>query len=116
MTEIIRVASNSPTTAVAGAIAGIIRTAGTVAVQAIGASAVHQAVKSVAIARLYLQEDGIELSCVPMFIDVDLGGKERTAVRIEVTGHDAPQANYEEAAPEEPGAEVGGGPTDQPRT
>jgi stage V sporulation protein S len=44
-------------------------------------------VKSVAIARIYLLEDGIEITCVPMFVDVEVGGNERTAVRIEVTGH-----------------------------
>lgn len=93
MTELIRVASTSPTTAVAGAIAGVIRGTGSAAVQAIGASAVHQAVKSVAIARVYLQEDGIDITCVPMFVDVEVGGNERTAVRIEVTGHGAPLEN-----------------------
>jgi stage V sporulation protein S len=50
-------------------------------------------VKSVAIARVYLQEDGIEITCVPMFVDVEVGGNERTAVRIEVTGHGAPLDN-----------------------
>lgn len=84
MSELIKVAATSPTTAVAGAIAGVVRGSGGAIVQAIGASAVHQAVKSVAIARIYLQEDGIAIVCVPSFVDVDVGGSERTAVRLEV--------------------------------
>ncbi len=84
MTEFIKVAATSHTTAVAGAIAGVIRGHGRVDVQAIGAGAVNQAVKSVAIARVYLQEDGIDIVCVPSFVEVDISGKERTAVRIAV--------------------------------
>jgi stage V sporulation protein S len=51
-------------------------------VQAIGASAVNQAIKAVAIARTYLTLDGIEIACLPEFVEVDIEGQERTAVRL----------------------------------
>ncbi len=82
--NIIRVAASSRSTSVAGAIAGIIREQGHVNVQAIGAGAVNQAVKAVAIARGYLELDEIEIVCVPTFTEVIIEGKERTAVRLRV--------------------------------
>ncbi len=82
--EVIKVSTRSRSTAVAGAIAGVIREYGYAEVQAIGASAVNQAVKAAAIARAYLQEDGIDIVCVPVFTDVDIQGLERTAVRLVV--------------------------------
>lgn len=82
--EVIKVSARSRSTAVAGAIAGVIREYGYAEVQAIGASAVNQAVKAAAIARGYLQEDGIDIVCAPVFTDVDIHGLERTAVRLVV--------------------------------
>jgi stage V sporulation protein S len=82
--NIIRVASNSRSTAVAGAIAGVMREQDNVDVQAIGAGAVNQAVKAVAIARGYLELDGIDIICVPSFVEVVIEGKERTAVRLHI--------------------------------
>jgi stage V sporulation protein S len=82
--NIIRVAASSRSTSVAGAIAGIIREQGYVDVQAIGAGAVNQAVKAVAIARGYLELDEIKIVCVPTFTEVIIEGKERTAVRLSV--------------------------------
>ena len=82
--EVIRVSARSRSTAVAGAIAGVIREYRYAEVQAIGASAVNQAVKATAIARGYLQEDGIDIVCAPVFTDVDIHGLERTAVRLVV--------------------------------
>ncbi|MGD2162496.1 MAG: stage V sporulation protein S [Anaerolineales bacterium] len=82
--NIIKVSSESRTSAVAGAIAGVVREQGHADVQAIGAGAVNQAVKAVAIARGYLQEDGIDIICIPEFTSVDIGGKERTAIRLVV--------------------------------
>lgn len=82
--ELIKVSARSRSTAVAGAIAGVIRERGLAEVQAIGASAVNQAIKAVAIARDYLQEDGIAIACAPLFIEVDIEGAERTAVRFTV--------------------------------
>lgn len=80
--SVIKVAANSRSTSVAGAIAGIIREKGQAHVQAIGAGAVNQAVKAVAIARGYLELDGINIVCIPSFSEVVIDGRERTAVRL----------------------------------
>ncbi len=82
MSEMIKVSGQSRSTAVAGAIAGIMREQGHAEMQAIGASAVNQAVKAIAIARGYLVQDGIDMVTAPSFADVDIDGQERTAVRI----------------------------------
>jgi stage V sporulation protein S len=82
--SIIKVSAESRTSAVAGAIAGVIREHRHADVQAIGAGAVNQAVKAVAIARGYLQEDGIDIICIPQFTSVEIDGKERTALRLVV--------------------------------
>lgn len=82
--DIIKVAAASRSTAVAGAIAGVMREKGKAEVQAIGAGAVNQAVKAVCIARGYLEEDGIDIVCVPSFVEVQIDDQERTAVRLSV--------------------------------
>lgn len=82
--DIIKVAASSRTSAVAGAIAGVIREHDYADVQAIGASAVNQAVKALALAKGYLAEDGIDIVCVPKFVDVDIDGKLRTAIKFSV--------------------------------
>ncbi len=82
--DLIKVASTSRSTAVAGAIAGVMREQDRVNVQAIGAGAVNQAVKAVAIARGYLELDGIDIVCAPSFVEVMIEGQERTAVRLAV--------------------------------
>jgi stage V sporulation protein S len=82
--DIIKVAATSRSTAVAGAIAGVMRERGQVDVQAIGAGAVNQATKAVIIARGYLELDGIDIVCVPSFVEVMINDQERTAVRWSV--------------------------------
>lgn len=82
--DLVKVAANSRSTSVAGAIAGIIRERGRVDVQAIGAGAVNQAVKAIAIARGYLELENIEIACVPSFSEVLIDGRERTAMRLAV--------------------------------
>ncbi len=82
--DIIRVAATSRSSAVAGAIAGMVRERGHVDVQAIGASAVNQAVKAVVLARGYLELDAIAIVCLPSFSEVIIEGRERTAVRLGV--------------------------------
>ena len=84
MAGIIRVAAQSRSTAVAGAIAGVVREHGRADIQAIGAGAVNQAVKAAAIARGFLALDGLDVVCIPMFTDVEIGGQERTAIRIAI--------------------------------
>lgn len=80
--DIIKVSAHSRSTSVAGAIAGVMREQHHAVVQAIGASAVNQAIKAVAIARSYLVEDGIDIVCVPEFVELDIEGQERTAIRL----------------------------------
>lgn len=80
--DIIKVSANSRTAAVAGAIAGVMREHKHADVQAIGAGAVNQAVKALVLAVGYLQNDGISIACVPEFVDVDIDGKVRTAIKL----------------------------------
>lgn len=80
--EVLKVSTRSRPSAVAGAIAGVIRDSGMAEVQSIGAGATNQAIKAVAIARSYLQEEGIDIVCVPSFIDVAIDDEERTAIRL----------------------------------
>ena len=80
--DVLKVSARSRPSAVAGAIAGVVRESGRAEVQAIGAGATNQAVKAVAIARDYLQETGIEVICLPAFIDVTIGDEDRTAIRL----------------------------------
>ena len=82
--DIIKVSAKSRSTAVAGAIAAVIREHRYAEVQAIGAGAVNQAVKALAIARGYLTGDEIDIVCTPYFTEVDIDGQERTAVRFTV--------------------------------
>jgi stage V sporulation protein S len=82
--DIIKVSAKSRSTAVAGAIAAVMRERRYAEVQAIGAGAVNQAVKALAIARTYLEQDNIDLMCTPFFKEVDIEGNERTAVRFTV--------------------------------
>jgi stage V sporulation protein S len=82
--EVLKVSARSRPSAVAGAIAGVVREAGRAEVQAIGAGATNQAVKAVAIAREYLRETGIDAVCLPAFIDVTIDNEDRTAIRLVV--------------------------------
>lgn len=80
--DVLKVSARSRPSAVAGAIAGVVRESGRAEVQAIGAGATNQAVKAVAIARDYLLETGIEAVCLPAFIDVEIDSESRTAIRL----------------------------------
>ena len=82
--EVLKVSARSRPSAVAGAIAGVVRESGRAEVQAIGAGATNQAVKAVAIARDYLRETGIEAVCLPAFIDVTIDNEDRTAILLVV--------------------------------
>ena len=82
--DIIKVSGKSRTSAVAGAIAGVFRENKRVEVQAIGASAINQAVKAMALAKSYLAEDGFDIVFVPEFVDVEIDEKIRTAIKFVV--------------------------------
>ncbi len=85
--ETLRVSSKSKPNQVAGAIAGIIRAEGSVEVQTVGAGALNQAIKAIAIARGFLTPSGIDLVCTPSFSDIEIDGAERTAIRLLVHPH-----------------------------
>jgi stage V sporulation protein S len=80
--NVIKVSARSRTAAVAGAIAGVMREAHRAEVQAIGAGAVNQALKAIVIAKGYLAEEGVDIICVPSFVEVEIEDQERTAIRI----------------------------------
>ncbi len=82
--EVLKVSATSQPVRVAGAIAGVIRTQGRVEVQAIGAGAINQAVKAIAISRGYVAPGGLDLVCTPSFIDISINGEERTGIRLVV--------------------------------
>ncbi|MEB3185819.1 MAG: stage V sporulation protein S [bacterium] len=81
---LLKVSSKSNPASVAGAIAGLIRETGRCEVQAIGAGAVNQTVKAIGIARGYVAPGGIDLIAVPAFLDIEVQGEERTAIRFVV--------------------------------
>jgi len=82
--NIIRVSAKSRSSAVAGAIAGIVREHQRAEVQAIGAAAVNQAIKAVILATGYLKMDGIQVNFVPEFVDVTIENNSKTAIRLVV--------------------------------
>ncbi len=82
--EVLKVSSKSNPNKVAGALAGVIREKGRAEIQAIGAGAVNQAIKAVAVARGYLAPSGYDLVCVPAFTDVTVENETRTALKFTV--------------------------------
>ncbi|MBQ6685451.1 MAG: stage V sporulation protein S [Firmicutes bacterium] len=80
--EILKVSSKSNPNSVAGAITGCVRGEGRVEIQVIGAGALNQAAKVIAIARGFAAPQGIDLICIPAFIDIDIEGDERTAMKL----------------------------------
>ncbi len=107
--EVLKVSSKSSPNSCAGAMAGVIRNAGAVEVQVVGAGALNQAVKAIAIARGYLAPSGVDLVCVPSFADIEIDGQNRTAIRllVEDRQHRSPAAAdmaQSSAAPLKPSA------------
>src|SRR5205085_5926011 len=84
MVEVLKVSSKSNPNAVAGALAGVLRQAGAVEVQVVGAGALNQAIKAVAIARGFVAPSNIDLVCIPTFADIEIDGESRTAIRLSV--------------------------------
>lgn len=80
--EMLKVSSKSNPNSVAGAMAGVVRETGSVEVQIVGAGALNQAIKALAIARGYVAAGGIDLVCVPNFADIEIDGERRTAIRL----------------------------------
>lgn len=80
--DVLKVSAKSNPNSIAGALAGVIRERGMAEIQAIGAGALNQAVKAVAIARGFVAPSGMELICVPAFTDIMIDGEERTAIKL----------------------------------
>ena len=85
--DYLKVSSKSSPASVAGAIAGLIKDGFPVEIQSVGAGAVNQAIKAVAIARGFLIPTGVDVACVPTFQDIEIDGECRTAIRISVVPH-----------------------------
>jgi stage V sporulation protein S len=79
---LLKVSSRSNPNAVAGAFAAVVRESGSAEAHVVGAGAINQAIKAVAIARGYVAEDGIDLVCIPSFVEIHIDGAQRTAVRL----------------------------------
>ncbi|MBA7496858.1 Stage V sporulation protein S [subsurface metagenome] len=82
--KLLRVSSKSKPNSVAGAIAGIIRSDTRVQIQTIGAGALNQAIKGVAIARGFIAPTGQDLVCIPYFKDIEVNGEVKTAIVLTV--------------------------------
>jgi stage V sporulation protein S len=81
---VLKVSAQSNPKSVAGALASVVREQGTAEIQAIGAGAVNQTMKAIAIARGYLAPAGVNLVAIPAFIDVEIDGQARTAIHFQV--------------------------------
>ena len=80
--EVLKVSSKSNPNSVAGALANVLREKGTAEIQAIGAGALNQSIKAVAIARGFVAPSGVDLVCVPAFTDIMIDNEERTAIKL----------------------------------
>ncbi|EHL06438.1 stage V sporulation protein S [Desulfitobacterium hafniense DP7] len=80
--DVLKVSAKSSPNSVAGALAGVLRERGGAELQAIGAGALNQAVKAVAIARGFVAPSGVDLVCIPAFTDIQIDGEERTAIKL----------------------------------
>lgn len=80
--ETLKVSSKSNPNSVAGALANVFREKGSVEIQAIGAGALNQAIKAVAIARGFVAPSGVDLICIPAFAEVEVEGEDRTGIKL----------------------------------
>ena len=80
--DVLKVSAKSNPNSVAGALAGVLRERGTAEIQAVGAGAINQAIKAVAIARGFVAPSGMDLVCIPAFTEISINGDERTAIRL----------------------------------
>ena len=80
--EVLKVSTKSNPNSVAGALAAIIKERNTVEIQAVGAGAINQAVKAIAIARGFVAPSGKDIVCIPAFTDIEIDGEERTAIKL----------------------------------
>ncbi len=82
--DILKISTKSNPNSVAGAIAGLIKEKGRAEMQAIGAGALNQAIKAIAIARGFVAPSGVDLICIPAFTEVKIEEEERTGIKLAV--------------------------------
>lgn len=80
--DVLKVSAKSNPKSVAGALAAVLRENGTAEMQAVGAGAVNQSIKAIAIARGFVAPNGINLITIPAFVEIVIDGEERTAIRF----------------------------------
>lgn len=80
--EVLKVSTKSNPNSVAGALAAVIKDKNIVEIQAVGAGAINQAIKAIAIARGFVAPTGKDIVCVPAFTDIEINGEERTAIKL----------------------------------
>lgn len=80
--EVLKVSAQSSPKSVAGALTAILRENGFAEVQAVGAVAVNQAVKAIAITRGFIAPNGVDLVTIPAFVEINIDGEERTAIKF----------------------------------
>ena len=80
--EVLKVSTKSNPNSVASALAAIIKEKNIVEIQAVGAGAINQAVKAIAIARGFVAPSGKDIVCIPAFTDIEIDGEERTAIKL----------------------------------
>jgi stage V sporulation protein S len=80
--EVLKVSTKSNPNSVAGALAAILKEKNIAEIQAVGAGAINQAVKAIAIARGFVAPSGKDIVCVPAFTDIQIDGEERTAIKL----------------------------------
>ncbi|MGI5822842.1 MAG: stage V sporulation protein S [Dethiobacteria bacterium] len=80
--ELLKVSAQSKPKSVAGALAAVIREKGMAEIQAVGAGAVNQAIKAIAITRGYVAPNGIDLVAIPAFVEITIEQEERTAIKF----------------------------------
>jgi len=80
--DVLKVSTKSNPNSVAGALAAIIKEKNIAEIQAVGAGAINQAVKAIAIARGFVAPSGKDIICIPAFTDIEIDGEERTAIKL----------------------------------
>lgn len=105
--EFLKVSSKSSPASVAGAIAGMVKDGVPVNLQCVGAGAVNQAIKAVAIARGFLIPTGFDISCAPVFSDILINGESRTAIRLAIYVHSLSMASVDSSDAIDDIAQVG---------
>lgn len=80
--DVLKVSAHSNPKSVAGALAAVVREKGSAEIQAVGAGAVNQAVKAIAICRGFVAPNGINLIAIPAFAEIIIDSEERTAIKF----------------------------------